>query len=162
MKELIRELVLQAVLDLRRTGALAPGEEPAFAIERTRQKSHGDYACNIAMLLARQVGRNPRELAKAIVDTLPSSRHVEKVEIAGPGFINFFISSACLYGSLRRVLELGDAYGRAPAESREQVTVEFVSANPNGPLHVGHGRGAAYGASLANLLEAHGHKVQRE
>ncbi len=162
MKDLLNELVLQAVLDLRRDGQLPAGDEPAFVIERTRSKLHGDYACNVAMLLAKPLRRNPRELAQAILDTLPESRLVEKAEVAGPGFINFFVSPTCLMGTIRRVFEDGERYGWAPEESRESVTVEFVSANPNGPLLVGHGRGAAYGATLANLLEAHGHKVQRE
>jgi arginyl-tRNA synthetase len=162
VKELIRELVLQGVLDLRRDGKLPAGEEPSFAVERTRDKKFGDYACNIAMLMAKSVGRNPRELAQALLATLPQSRLVERAEIAGPGFINFWLSPTCLVGSVRRVIEQGDRYGWAPEESRESVTVEYVSANPNGPLHVGHGRGAAYGASLANILEAHGHKVHRE
>jgi arginyl-tRNA synthetase len=162
VKELLREIVLQAVLDLRRDGQLPPGDEPTFVIERTRSKAHGDYACNVALLLAKPLKRNPSQLARAIVDTLPESRLVERVQIAGPGFINFFVSPTCLIGTLRRVFEQGARYGWAPEESRESVTVEFVSANPNGPLHVGHGRGAAYGATLANLLEAHGHKVHRE
>ena len=162
VKDLLKELVLQAVLDLRRDGQLPAGDEPAFVLERTRAKAHGDYACNVAMLLAKPLKRNPRELAQAIVETLPESRLVEKAEVAGPGFINFFVSQTCLKATIRRVFEDGERYGSAPAESRESVTVEFVSANPNGPLHVGHGRGAAYGATLANVLEAHGHKVQRE
>jgi arginyl-tRNA synthetase len=162
VKQLIRELVLQAVLDLRRDGQLPAGDEPAFVIERTRNKAHGDYACNVALLLAKSLGRKPRELAEAIVGTMPQSRLVEKAEVAGPGFINLFLSPTCLAGAIRRVIEQGERYGCGPEESREYVTVEFVSANPNGPLHVGHGRGAAYGASLANILEAYGHKVQRE
>ena len=162
MKELIQELVLQSVLDLRRQGALPPGDEPQFVIERTRSKAHGDYACNVALLLAKSAGRNPRALAEALVASLPASRLVAKVEVAGPGFINFFLSAQCLVGTLRRVHEAGDAYGHEPPGSRGRVTIEFVSANPNGPLHVGHGRGAAYGASLANLLEAHGYEVHRE
>jgi arginyl-tRNA synthetase len=104
----------------------------------------------------------PRELADLLVATLPASQHVEKVSIAGPGFINFTLARNCRLGTVRRVFELGKDYGRQPAGSRESVTVEFVSANPNGPLHVGHGRGAAYGASVAALLDAAGHKVQRE
>jgi arginyl-tRNA synthetase len=101
-------------------------------------------------------------LAQLLVDTLPKSQHVERIEIAGPGFINFHLAAACRLGVIRRVLDAGEDYGREPEGSRESLTVEFVSANPNGPLHVGHGRGAAYGASLANVLEAWGHKVQRE
>lgn len=163
VKELLRELVEQALLDLRRDGFLpADLQWPDFAIERTRAREHGDYAANVALLLAKPVGRKPREIAEAIVTKLLQSASVDRVEIAGPGFINFHLSQACRLGVLRRVLDLGADYGRAPAESRESLTVEFVSANPTGPLHVGHGRGAAYGATLANLLEAHGHRVQRE
>jgi arginyl-tRNA synthetase len=162
VKDHLRELVLQALLDLRRMGKLPAGEEPAFQLERTRQKSHGDYACNVALLLAKQLGTKPRELAQALAANMPVSRHVERVEVAGPGFINFYLSRHCMYANLRRVLEGGERYGEEEPESRPPIQVEFVSANPNGPLHVGHGRGAAYGASLANILEAYGHKVQRE
>ncbi|WP_146907881.1 arginine--tRNA ligase [Arenimonas daejeonensis] len=163
MKDHIRELVAQSLLDLRRHGRL--GQElatPDFVIERTKSREHGDYASNIALLLAKPAGMKPRELADLLVATLPSSQHVEKVSIAGPGFINFTLARGCRLGTVRRVFELGKDYGRQPAGSRESVTVEFVSANPNGPLHVGHGRGAAYGASVASLLDAAGHKVQRE
>jgi arginyl-tRNA synthetase len=162
VKDHLRELILQALLDLRRAGRLALDGEPDFAIERARSREHGDYAANVAMLLARQAQRKPRELAEAIVASLPQSQHVARVEIAGPGFINFHLNQACRLSTLRRVFERGDRYGFAAEESRESVTVEFVSANPNGPLHVGHGRGAAYGASVAALLEAAGHRVQRE
>jgi len=162
VKDHLRELILQALLDLRRAGRLALDGEPEFAIERARSREHGDYAANVALLLAKKTGRKPRDLAEAIVATLPRSQHVERVEIAGPGFINFHLNRACRLSTLRRVFEQGEQYGQAPEESRESVTVEFVSANPNGPLHVGHGRGAAYGASVAALLEAAGHKVQRE
>jgi arginyl-tRNA synthetase len=162
VKELLCELIQQAIFDLRRQGQLPSGDEPLFVIERTRNKAHGDYACNIALLLAKALGKNPRELALAILSALPESAHVAKVEIAGPGFINFFISHTCLVNVVRRVHEAGDRYGSQPEASRPSLTIEFVSANPNGPLHVGHGRGAAYGASLANILEAFGHKVQRE
>ncbi|HLU14042.1 MAG TPA: arginine--tRNA ligase [Arenimonas sp.] len=163
MKEHIRELVEQALLDLRRLGKLAQDlPTPAYTVERTRSREHGDYATNIALLLAKPVGMKPRELAELIVATLPTTQQVQKVEVAGPGFINFTLAAACRLGTLRRIFEQGKDYGRAPAGSRESVTVEFVSANPNGPLHVGHGRGAAYGASVASLLDAAGHKVQRE
>ena len=162
VKDHLRELVLQALLDLKRSGQLVLELEPDFVIERTKNRDHGDYACNLAMLLAKPCGRKPRELAEAIKASLPKSQHVEKVEIAGPGFINFTLNQNCRLGVIRRIAEQGDRYGWAPEESREHVTVEFVSANPNGPLHVGHGRGAAYGASVANLLQASGYKVQRE
>ncbi|MGH8050817.1 MAG: arginine--tRNA ligase [Arenimonas sp.] len=163
MKDHLRELVAQAILDLRRHGKLPQDvATPDYVIERTKSREHGDYATNIALLLAKPAGMKPRDIAEAIVATFCDSQHVEKVEIAGPGFINFTISKACRFATVRRVLEQGTDYGRGIAQSRESVTVEFVSANPNGPLHVGHGRGAAYGATVANLLEAHGHTVQRE
>jgi arginyl-tRNA synthetase len=163
VKEHLRELVAQSLLDLRRHGRLAQDlAMPDFVIERTKSREHGDYATNIALLLAKPAGMKPRELADLLVATLPTSQHVEKVSIAGPGFINFTLARGCRLGTVRRVFELGKDYGRQPAGSRESVTVEFVSANPNGPLHVGHGRGAAYGASVAALLDAAGHKVQRE
>jgi arginyl-tRNA synthetase len=163
VKEHLRELVAQSLLDLRRHGRLAQDlATPDFVIERTKSREHGDYATNIALLLAKPAGMKPRELADLLVATLPTSQHVERVSIAGPGFINFTLARNCRLGTVRRVFELGKDYGRQPAGSRESVTVEFVSANPNGPLHVGHGRGAAYGASVAALLDAAGHKVQRE
>ena len=163
MKEHLRELVAQALLDLRRHGRLPQDlPTPDYVIERTKSRDHGDYATNIALLLAKPAGMKPRELAEALVATFGETQHVSKVEIAGPGFINFTISQPCRLATIRRVFELGGEYGRHVGEPRESVTVEFVSANPNGPLHVGHGRGAAYGATVANLLEAAGHKVQRE
>ncbi|MBD8527036.1 arginine--tRNA ligase [Pseudomarimonas arenosa] len=162
MKDHLRELVLQALLDLRRANRLSFEGEPEFVIERTRSREHGDYASNIAMLMAKRVGMKPRELAEAIVATLPESQHVTAAEIAGPGFINFRLNQGCKLATLRLVHELGETYGFAPEGSKESITVEFVSANPNGPLHVGHGRGAAYGASVASLLEAAGYQVQRE
>ncbi len=163
MKEHLRELVAQSLLDLRRQGRLPQDlPTPEFVIERARSREHGDYATNIALLLAKPAGMKPRELAEALVANLGETQHVSKAEVAGPGFINFTISQPCRLATVRRVFELGAEYGRQPAGSRESVTVEFVSANPNGPLHVGHGRGAAYGASVANLLEAAGHGVQRE
>jgi arginyl-tRNA synthetase len=162
VKDHLRELVLQALLDLRRAGQLPAGAEPSFVIERSKSREHGDYATNVALLLAKAAGRKPRELADALAAAVPRSQHIAKVEVAGPGFINFHLNQACRLGTLRRVFEHAERYGFAPAESRDAVQVEFVSANPNGPLHVGHGRGAAFGASVANLLEAAGHTVQRE
>jgi arginyl-tRNA synthetase len=163
VKEHLRELVAQSLLDLRRHGTLPQDlATPDYVIERTRSRDHGDYATNIALLLAKAAGLPPRELAEALVANFGETQHVSKVEIAGPGFINFRISQPCRLATIRRVFEQGAAYGRQEPGSRDSVTVEFVSANPNGPLHVGHGRGAAYGASVANLLEAVGHVVQRE
>ncbi len=166
MKEHLRELVAQALLDLRREGKIpADMELPEYVIERTKSREHGDYATNIALLLAKRIGMNPMALAETLIGSMDAndeSKHIEKVAVAKPGFINFTISRRCLLSTVRRVFEAGAEFGRQPAGSRESVTVEFVSANPNGPLHVGHGRGAAYGATVTNLLEAAGHSVQRE
>ena len=166
MKEHLRELVAQALLDLRREGKIpADMELPEYVIERTKSREHGDYATNIALLLAKRISMNPMALAETLIGSMDAndeSKHIEKVAVAKPGFINFTISRRCLLSTVRRVFEAGAEFGRQPAGSRESVTVEFVSANPNGPLHVGHGRGAAYGATVANLLEAAGHGVQRE
>lgn len=162
VKEHLNELVMQALLDVRRKQRVELPETPEFVIERTRQREHGDFATNAALVLCKLLGMQPRDLAAAIVAHLPPSRHVEKVTIAGPGFINFTLSKSCLLGTLRRVLERGEAYGVVEPDENEHYTVEFVSANPTGPLHVGHGRGAAFGASLTNILEACGIRVQRE
>jgi len=166
VKEHLRELVAQALLDLRREGKIpADMELPEYVIERTKSREHGDYATNIALLLAKRISMNPMALAETLIGSMDAndeSKHIEKVAVAKPGFINFTISRRCLLSTVRRVFEAGAEFGRQPAGSRESVTVEFVSANPNGPLHVGHGRGAAYGATVANLLEAAGHGVQRE
>lgn len=153
---------MQALLDVRRKQQLELPEAPDFAIDRTRSKEHGDFATNAALVLSKPLGLPPRELAKAIVEHLPPSRHIEKVDIAGPGFINFTLSRSCLLGTLKRVLERGEDYGRVEPLEGERLTVEYVSANPTGPLHVGHGRGAAFGASLSSVLEACGYDVQRE
>ena len=132
------------------------------SVERTRDPGHGDFASNAAMQLARAAGRKPRELAQAIVAALPANDLIAKVEIAGPGFINFFLAPAAYHAELRRVLDQSGAYGRSTLGAGERVIVEFVSANPTGPLHVGHGRHAAFGASVANLLDAIGYGVHRE
>ena len=136
---------------------------PRAAIEltRTKQVAHGDFACNAAMQLAKSLKRNPRQVAKDIVDALPPSPWVEKTEIAGAGFINFFLSNASKQRVVSEILNAGHAFGRAPSNG-QRVQVEFVSANPTGPLHVGHGRGAAFGASLCNVLTAAGYDVARE
>ena len=162
MKDHLRELVIQALLDLRRAGQLPPDGEPEFAIERARSREHGDYASNVALLLAKAAGRNPRELANQILASLPASQHIAKVEIAGPGFINFHLAPAAYEREVARVLELGEAYGRNTSGGGVRVGVEYVSANPTGPLHVGHGRAGAIGDSIARVLEANGWDVVRE
>ncbi len=131
-------------------------------VERTRDPRHGDFTTNIAMRLAKAAGRKPREIAQSIIDALPDSELVDKVEIAGPGFINFHVSNTALHRELAGVLEDGENYGRQEIRSTPKILLEFVSANPTGPLHVGHGRHASYGATLGNLLEAAGYIVDRE
>ncbi len=131
-------------------------------IERTRDARHGDFACNVAMTLARGAGCAPRALAERIVAALPASPLVSRVEIAGPGFINFHVPPDAAVQIVRQALAAGPAFGTSALGAGRRVQVEFVSANPTGPLHIGHGRGAAYGAVIAALLEATGHAVTRE
>ena len=162
LKEHIGELLLQALLHLRRDGVIPDILDADPQIERARAAEHGDFATNLAMVLAKPARKPPRELAEAIVERLPRSRQVERTEVAGPGFINFHLNHCALTGVVRDILRQGEEYGRNPVDHDRSVTVEFVSANPTGPLHVGHGRGAAYGASLSAILEASGYAVQRE
>jgi arginyl-tRNA synthetase len=131
-------------------------------LEKPKQAAHGDYACTAALQLAKVLRRAPREVAAQLVAALPPSPHLEKTEIAGAGFINLFLSRSFKQQAVNRILAAGAAYGVAPARQRERVQVEFVSANPTGPLHVGHGRQAALGDAIAAVLEAQGHSVTRE
>ncbi len=162
MKSRLQSLIAEAVARLQADGVLPADLEPRIQIERTRDASHGDFASNVALMLAKPAGLKPRELAERIVAALPAATEVEKVEIAGPGFINFFIRDTALQEVVRTVLEQGEAFGRSDIGGGKRVQVEFVSANPTGPLHVGHGRGAAYGATVADLLAAVGYAVHRE
>ena len=142
---------------------VAPGvQDAAIVIERPKQALHGDYSCNSALQLAKTMKRSPRNIAAALIAALPASPYVAKAEIAGAGFINVFLKPEVKRAVLPHILALGAEYGRSHAGQRKKVQVEFVSANPTGPLHVGHGRGAAFGASLANVLAAAGFEVQRE
>ena len=131
-------------------------------IERPKDSSHGDYACNVALQLARALKRPPREIAAAIVASMPASPFIGEVEIAGPGFINLFLTRSFKQQIVAEVLTRGDHFGTHEIGEHRRLQIEFVSANPTGPLHVGHGRGAAFGASLASILEAAGFAVERE
>lgn len=162
MKEYIEELLAQSLLHLRRDGVLPGDLEAEVRLERTRSSEHGEFATNLALTLAKKAGTKPRELAQAIIDRIPMSRQIRKMEIAGPGFINFFLHHFALTSVVREVLDRRETYGRPLVEPNESITLEYVSANPTGPLHVGHGRGAAYGASLANILKLAGYRVQSE
>ncbi len=157
------ERLLSAALDAL-AGDMLPEEarDVVLQVERARDPRHGDFATNVAMSLAKPARRAPRDIAGAIIGALPDSPLVAGAEIAGPGFINFRLTPAAHEQELGAVLAAGAAYGRGPRVGGKPVIVEFVSANPTGPLHVGHGRHAAYGDSVANLLDAAGHDVHRE
>jgi arginyl-tRNA synthetase len=137
------------------------GDLPEPEILAPKQKEHGDFATNLALALAARAGRPPREVAQAIVDALIPAPFVRKVEVAGPGFINLFVTEDWLHDVLRQIVDQGESYGRRP-EHALRAQVEFVSANPNGPLTIGHARNAAIGDTIARLLEAAGWRVERE
>ena len=143
--------------------SLAPDQaDTPILIERPKQAAHGDFACNLAMQLARALKRNPREIAQLLLGEIPPSPFVARTEIAGAGFINFHLLPAAKLDVVRRILDQGENFGRSMQGGKRKLQIEFVSANPTGPLHVGHGRGAAYGASLSSLLAFAGWDVTRE
>ena len=141
---------------------LDPAAIPDPEIERPRLQEHGDWSTNLALVLAPKAKRPPRQVAEAIVRHMGADGDVTRVEVAGPGFINLFLGSAWLHEALREILESGQAYGRASQPAGKTIQVEFVSANPTGPLHIGHARNAVLGDAIANLLEATGNRVERE
>lgn len=162
MKSQIETLLKAALSQLEAAQQLPAGLEPKFQVERTKDKQHGDFASNIAMTLAKPAGQKPRDIAQALINALPADPAINKVEIAGPGFINFYLNDGSQYEVIGRILDQGKHFGRSKVGAGKHVQVEYVSANPTGPLHVGHGRGAAYGATVANLLDAVGFRVHRE
>ena len=162
MKHIVSKLVSQALAELPELAEAAADLDLEGAVERTRDASHGDFASNVAMRLAKPARKSPRDIAAAIVAALGDNDAVDKTEIAGPGFINFYLSPAAFHAELAAILEAGEDYGRKPKQDGPKILLEFVSANPTGPLHVGHGRGASYGATVGNLLEAVGYPVHRE
>ena len=157
MKQIISDLILQAAKTL-----VADTSSLSIILERPKSAEHGDFATNIAMQLAKPLKQNPRAIAEALIKALPPSETIAKVEIAGAGFINFFLNSQTKQTIVREILQAGEKFGHNNAGKSEKVQVEFVSANPTGPLHVGHGRGAAVGDCLARLLAANGWDVTRE
>lgn len=162
MQEHIQSLISQALDSLVADKTLTEADTSRITIERTRDPAHGDFATNIALALAKQAGANPRQLATAIIAAIPEDSDIDAIEMAGPGFINFFLSKQSLSSTLHTILSAGESFGHHNTGRGESVQVEFVSANPTGPLHVGHGRGAAVGDSLCRLLSAGGYTVQRE
>ena len=157
----LADLVGQALRSAQRDGVIDSGERPAIDFERPRRREHGDWATNVALSAARGRG-NPREVAEAIVERLPPSDLVDRVEVAGPGFLNFYLSAAWLADVVRRAADPASGFGRPQVEQKQKVNVEYVSANPTGPINVVNGRHAAVGDAISNLLEAVGHEVVRE
>ncbi|MFK5912997.1 MAG: arginine--tRNA ligase [Woeseiaceae bacterium] len=162
MKAALTSLLEHVVAQLKSEGIIPDDLAPKINIEHTRDPSHGDFASNLAMMLAKPAKQNPRALAEKIVAYLPENTDITKVDIAGPGFINFFMNANTFSSVIPKILEAGEVYGHSNIGNGKRVQVEFVSANPTGPLHVGHGRGAAYGATVADLLAAVGFDVHRE
>ncbi len=163
MKQTLIALLERSIQSGVAAGILPAAELPRIEVEWTKDPSHGDYASNVAMILASQNRKNPRAIAKILSERIEDSDHVlEKVEIAGPGFLNFFIREVCWSSLLKRVEDEGDRYGSAGFGKGRRIQVEFVSANPTGPLHIGHARGAVVGDVMANILTAVGYDVFRE
>ncbi len=161
IKKSLAAALKAAALAAMEQGLLPRGEVPEVLLEVPPQKEFGDFASNFAMQSARYLKRPPRVIAQALIQQL-TYPYIEKVEIAGPGFLNFYLRPDWLYDSLREIAKAGEGYGDLPSVSSEKIQIEYVSANPTGPLHVGHGRGAAVGSALANLLRAAGYDVSRE
>ena len=161
MKEILKQGIETALEKTIASGALPAGEYPEIVLEVPPQKEFGDFSSNIAMQSARVARQNPRAIADALVANMDFD-WLDRAEVAGAGFINFFLKSDMVYDTLKAILAAGDNYGVQPTRSQDTVQVEYVSANPTGPLHVGHGRGAAYGSALVNLLRAAGFNVQAE
>jgi arginyl-tRNA synthetase len=163
MRKRVAEVVTQTLENLRANGTLTFDEVPNFQVDIPKVQDHGDFATNAALILAKSARQPPRKLAELIKETLTSpSGMLDKVEIAGPGFINFFIQDTFWLQVLADIEASDGSYGSSRIGAGKKVQVEFVSANPTGPLHVGHGRGAALGDALANILAATGHAVERE
>jgi len=160
LKENLESLLNQALDQLIDNGLIET--RPVLQISRSKDATHGDFTSNIAMMLAKQAGKPPREVAQLIIDAISQVGAIEKIEIAGPGFINFFLAQESTLTIVNDILLAGNTFGRSNAANKEKVQIEFVSANPTGPLHVGHGRGAAYGATLASLMREVGFDVDCE
>ena len=162
MKHHLQELVESALRALRDEGEFSLETLPSVVVERARDPRHGDFATPVALSLAPVLRRKPRDIAERLAERLSGASGIGRVEVAGPGFVNFHLSAAALRGVVGDIAAAGELYGRSQRGAGRRIQVEFVSSNPTGPLHVGHGRNAAYGAVLANLLDAVGFEVQRE
>src|SRR5258708_3902693 len=163
----VRDTLTSALEALGRAGELGEAGTQAldgvvWAVERPKRADHGDLATNVALALARRVGKPPRAVAESLVRALAGSDVVASAEIAGPGFVNLRLHARAFHAQLAEVLRAGSAWGRAPAATGERVNLEFVSANPTGPVTVASGRNAVLGDAIARLLEATGNRVTRE
>lgn len=161
MKQLIEQLLEQALLQLQQSMPIL-AHLPIIQLDRPKDKQHGDFASNIALVLAKQAQCSSRGLAEKVVALIPPSSSIEKIEIAGPGFINFYLAEQALTTVVNTILKEKEKFGLSQVGAGQKVMVEFVSANPTGPLHVGHGRGACYGAAVSDLLASQGFDVYRE
>lgn len=162
MKSQLQALLDKALQQLQQQQVIPTDWVNKSTLERTRDNSHGDWASNLAMVAAKAAGLKPRDLAQKIVDALPNNAVISKIDIAGPGFINFYLQAQAEFAVLNTIIDQKEQFGCSQYGQQQKVQVEFVSANPTSSLHVGHGRGAAYGMTVANLLEAIGYQVERE
>lgn len=162
MKDELAQLLTKSLAALQADGIVPADVTASINIERTRDKAHGDFASNLALMLAKPAKKNPRQLAELIIQHLPKHDALVKTEIAGPGFINFFIANDVMSQIIPTILNATDQFGHCKHGKGQRIHLEYVSANPTGPLHVGHGRGAAYGSCVANLLKAIGYDVHQE
>lgn len=162
MKEIIENHLASAVETYIKQQNASLDDVPSVEIDRASDPRHGDFASNIAMILAKPIGKPPRDIANGIIQCLSEFPFLEKCEIAGPGFINFFLAKDAYFQIIPEILEATEDYGKSDLGNSKKILLEYVSSNPTGPIHIGHGRGAAYGSVLANLLSTTGHEVTRE
>ncbi|WP_028385267.1 arginine--tRNA ligase [Legionella moravica] len=162
MKHTVEHLLKHSLTALQQSGAIPSDLDIEIKVDNAKDPVHGDYASNLALILAKPCRQAPRKIAELLVQSMPEDPSVEKIEIAGAGFINFFMRSSARSMIVGEILKLGKEFGRSNLGKNQKVLIEFVSANPTGPLHVGHGRGAAFGATLGNVLSAAGYDVTLE
>jgi arginyl-tRNA synthetase len=162
LKELIANNLFTALNQYLKENSLHLEEFPEIVIEHVKDAQHGDLATNLAMMLAKPLGKPPRSIAQGLVQYLSELPYLEKTEIAGPGFINFFLSRDAYIQIISEILTAGENFGTSNFGNNKKILIEYVSSNPTGPIHIGHGRGAAYGSVIANLLSATGHEITRE
>jgi len=162
LKQTIAELLAEAIARAQQAGRLPDISLPEIIMERPQKPEHGDYASSISLKLARAAGQNPLNIAREIAGQIQTAPEIESVTVAPPGFINFTLKNSWLAGQVDAILESGDSYGNIELGQGKKIQIEFVSVNPTGPLHVGHGRGAVLGSTLANVMASAGYNVQKE